>query len=75
MAVLRGYVRPFRKVFVLTALVSMVVAVIEVWLIWYVGRLVDVLSKGDPADGLAARAGESFAGALGVLCCARYWPR
>jgi len=45
---LRGYMRPFRKVFALAGAMSVVVAAIELWLIWYMGRLVDRLS-GDPA--------------------------
>ena len=38
------YLRPFRKVFAATALVTVVVAAIEIWLIAYLGRLVDVLA-------------------------------
>ncbi|MCZ7674877.1 MAG: ABC transporter ATP-binding protein/permease [Roseovarius sp.] len=45
---LRAYMRPFRKVFALTAAMSVVVALIELWLIYYMGRLVDRLT-GDPA--------------------------
>ena len=47
---LREYVRPFRRVFALTTVTSSLVALIEVGLIWYVGRLVDLLSKGTPDD-------------------------
>ena len=35
---LAGYMQPFRKVFVVTALVTIVVATIEIWLIAYIGR-------------------------------------
>ena len=45
---LRGYMQPFRKIFALAGVMSVVVAVIELWLIYYMGRLVDRLS-GDPA--------------------------
>lgn len=45
---LRAYMQPFRKVFALAGVMSVVVAVIELWLIYYMGRLVDRLS-GDPA--------------------------
>lgn len=45
---LRAYMQPFRKVFALAGIMSVVVAVIELWLIYYMGRLVDRLS-GDPA--------------------------
>jgi ATP-binding cassette subfamily B multidrug efflux pump len=47
---LREYVRPFRGIFALTTVSSSLVALIEVGLIWYVGRLVDLLSRGTPAD-------------------------
>lgn len=47
---LREYVRPFRRIFALTTATSSAVALIEVGLIWYVGRLVDLLSKGTSAD-------------------------
>ncbi|TMV83086.1 ABC transporter ATP-binding protein, partial [Thioclava sp. BHET1] len=65
---LRGYIRPFRKVFVLTALASMVVAVIEVGLIWYLGRLVDLLTGAKPAAVWQAHAAEFVLAALFVLC-------
>lgn len=45
---LREYVRPFRAVFAVTALLSVLVASGDVALIWYVGRLVDVLATGTP---------------------------
>ncbi|HSF64733.1 MAG TPA: ABC transporter ATP-binding protein, partial [Paracoccaceae bacterium] len=47
---LREYVRPFRGVFALTAVLSVLVAGADVALIWYVGRLVDVLASGQPAQ-------------------------
>ncbi len=46
---LSDYSKPFRKIFALTALMSIVVAAVEIWLISYMGRLVDILS-GDPAQ-------------------------
>ena len=45
---LRQYVRPFRGVFVVTALLKMAVAAVEVLMIWYVGRIVDLLAQGAP---------------------------
>ena len=42
------YCQPFRKIFALTAVITVVVAAIEIWLIAYVGRLVDVLAKSEP---------------------------
>lgn len=41
---LKDYARPFRKVFVWTAILSVVVAAIELWLISYMGRVVDIMS-------------------------------
>lgn len=42
--------RPFHKVFLWTGLLAIVIAVIELWLISYSGRVVDILSAGQPAD-------------------------
>ncbi|EDZ47912.1 ABC transporter, transmembrane ATP-binding protein [Rhodobacterales bacterium Y4I] len=41
---LRDYCKPFKSVFALTALMSVVVAGIEVGLIYYMGRIVDLMS-------------------------------
>ncbi|MGC1502561.1 MAG: ABC transporter ATP-binding protein [Sulfitobacter sp.] len=46
---LRDYCVPFKGVFVLTALMSIVVASIEIGLIYYMGRIVDLLGT-DPAQ-------------------------
>jgi len=46
---LRAYIRPFHRVFALTAVVSTFVAAIDVLLIWYLGQLIDVLASGAPA--------------------------
>ncbi len=42
---LRQYMGPFRKVFWAAGLMSVLVAAVEVGLIWYMGRIVDVLSE------------------------------
>ncbi|MFC7702682.1 ABC transporter ATP-binding protein [Plastorhodobacter daqingensis] len=42
------YARPFRGVFIATAIMSVVVAAIEIGLIWYMGRVVDLLSTASP---------------------------
>ncbi|MEM6825527.1 MAG: ABC transporter ATP-binding protein [Pseudomonadota bacterium] len=42
---MRDYSRPFAGVFAVTAAVSVVVAVIEIWLIAYMGRLIDLLGE------------------------------
>ncbi|MGB5865995.1 MAG: ABC transporter ATP-binding protein [Sulfitobacter sp.] len=41
-----GYSKPFKKVFALTGVMSILVAAIEVGLIYYMGRIVDVLDGG-----------------------------
>ena len=40
---LADYARPFHRIFVATGLMAVVVAVIEIWLIAYLGRLLDML--------------------------------
>jgi len=46
---LRTYMVPFRKVFWATGLLSVVVAIVEIWLISYMGRVVDLLSEQEAA--------------------------
>jgi len=41
-----SYSKPFRRVFAVTAFMSILVAAIEVGLIYYLGRIVDVLEQG-----------------------------
>ncbi|TLP65668.1 ABC transporter ATP-binding protein [Parasedimentitalea maritima] len=43
---MREYCRPFTRVFVWTGLMSLVVAAIEIGLIYYMGHMVDFLSEG-----------------------------
>jgi ATP-binding cassette subfamily B multidrug efflux pump len=45
---LRDLSRPFRKLFFWTGVVSVVVAGVEVWLIAYMGRVVDLLGRTQP---------------------------
>ena len=45
---MKAYAEPFRRVFFWTALLSIVVAAVEVGLIYYMGRVVDLLG-GEPA--------------------------
>ncbi|MEM1064427.1 MAG: ABC transporter ATP-binding protein [Pseudomonadota bacterium] len=47
---MRDYSRPFTRVFVLAGLMSVVVAAVEIWLIAYMGRLVDVLNETGPSE-------------------------
>jgi ATP-binding cassette subfamily B multidrug efflux pump len=42
---LRTYMDPFRRIFWATGIMSIVVAAVELGLIWYLGRLVDVLAN------------------------------
>jgi len=52
---LRDYCGPFKKVFWATGLLSIVVAAIELWLIYYMGHLVDLLGDGPAAFWAAYR--------------------
>ncbi len=45
---LRAYSQPFIPVFAVTGATSIVVAAVEIALIWYMGRIVDVLAKAGP---------------------------
>ena len=46
---LKDYSQPFKRVFAITAIMSVVVAAVELWLISYMGRVVDLLS-GPPQE-------------------------
>jgi len=43
---LKTYTRPFRRVFWAAGIMSVIVATVEVWLIGYMGRLVDLIAPG-----------------------------
>lgn len=47
---LRDYAQPFRTVFWITGIMSVVVAAVEIGLLYYLGRVVDVLSSAGPAE-------------------------
>jgi ATP-binding cassette, subfamily B, multidrug efflux pump len=47
---LKEYARPFRGVFVVTGAMSIIVAFVEIGLIWYTGRVVDVLATAGPGE-------------------------
>jgi len=64
---LRDYVRPFRTVFAVTGILSVIVAAGDVALIWYVGRLVDLLNAGVPSEIWATYGTEMILVALAVL--------
>ena len=61
------YVRPFRGVFAVTALLSVITAAADVVLIWYVGRVVDLLAQGQPQQIWAQYGAEIIAVGLAVL--------
>jgi len=64
---LREYARPFRRVFWMAGLMSVVVAAVEIWLIFYMGRVVDVLSSGAPGQVWASYGTELILVALFIL--------
>jgi ATP-binding cassette subfamily B multidrug efflux pump len=64
---LAQYVRPFRKIFAVTASLSVVAAFVDVALIWYVGRLVDVLAENGPVEAWAQYGAEMVLVALAIL--------
>ena len=64
---LADYIRPFRKVFAVTATLSVLTAFADVALIWYVGRLVDLLATHGPAEFWAGYGAEVIWVALAVL--------
>jgi ATP-binding cassette subfamily B multidrug efflux pump len=64
---LEDYLRPFKKVFWATGLFSVGNAAIDVALIWYVGRVVDFLAEGAPAQVWAAHGTEMLLVGLFVL--------
>ncbi|MFC2969962.1 ABC transporter ATP-binding protein [Acidimangrovimonas pyrenivorans] len=64
---LRDYARPFAKVFVVTAFASLIVAAIEIGLIWYMGRVVDLMSRGSPSEVWASYGTELILAAVFLL--------
>lgn len=64
---LRDYSKPFRKVFIYAGLMSVIVATVEVALIFYMGRIVDLLGETSPAAFWAENGFELALVALGIL--------
>ena len=64
---LMDYARPFRAVFVVTMVLKMAVAAVEIGLIWYIGRLVDLLASGAPTEVMRVYGVEFILAALGVV--------
>lgn len=67
MAFLAEYMRPFRKVFAVTAVLSVVAAFADVALLWYLGRLIDLMAATGPAAFIADHGVEVGLVALAVL--------
>lgn len=61
------YSQPFKGLFFITAISAIAVAVIEIGLIWYMGRVVDLLSTDSPTEILAAHGWEFLAAAVFIL--------
>ncbi|MFN3662629.1 ABC transporter ATP-binding protein [Yoonia sp.] len=66
-AFLRVYAEPFMGVFWVTGALSIIVAGVEIWLIAYLGRLIDILSGGTPAEVWARSGTELILVALFIL--------
>jgi ATP-binding cassette subfamily B multidrug efflux pump len=64
---LAQFFRPFRAVFAVTGVLAVLVAASDVALIWYVGRLVDLLGQDSPADVWATYGTEIILVALAIL--------
>ncbi len=64
---LKEYIVPFRWVFVATGFLSVVGAFADVALLWYMGRLVDLLAEKGPVEAWASHGVEIVAVALAIL--------
>ncbi|MCB1397545.1 MAG: ABC transporter ATP-binding protein, partial [Rhodobacteraceae bacterium] len=67
---LRQYMQPFRALFAVTGVVSVVVAFVEIGLLWYLGRIVDLLERVG-VDGFWQVQGLELALAAGFLLLVR----
>ncbi|MEL6684354.1 MAG: ABC transporter ATP-binding protein [Pseudomonadota bacterium] len=56
---LRDYAEPFKAVFWVTGITAIIIAIVEIWLLGYLGRLIDILSGGTPAQ-VWAQSGAEF---------------
>ena len=64
---LMDYARPFRRVFWLAGILSVAVATVEIGLIYYMGRVVDVLGSATPAEVWAQYGTELILAAVFIL--------
>ena len=62
-----GYSQPFRKVFAATAVMSVIVATVEIGLIAYMGRVVDLLGSAEPSTVFVTHGWEFLGAALFIL--------
>jgi len=62
-----AYSQPFKRLYAITGLMSVIVAAVEVGLIWYMGRVVDLLSTGAPAEVLSAHGTKLIPAAAFIL--------
>ncbi len=69
-AFLWDYSQPFKRFYAYSALMSVIVATIEVGLIFYIGRVVDLLNSGGPAE-IWARYGLELILAAGFILVGR----
>lgn len=61
------YSQPFKGLFALTGFMSIVVATIEIGLIWYMGRVVDLMTAGEPSEVLSIYGTELILAAVFIL--------
>ena len=61
------YSQPFKRLFGIATILSIAVAAIEVGLIWYMGRMVDMLGSATPAEVWAVHGWELIGVALFIL--------
>jgi len=64
---LQQYTRPFRVIFVATALLKVMVATFEIGLIWYMGRIVDLLTLATPQEVMRDHMVEFAVAAFAIL--------
>ena len=64
---LRDYTRPFRGVFLATILLKVMVAAFEIGLIWYMGRIVDLLTSASPQEVMRNHFAEFAVAAFAIL--------
>lgn len=67
LAFIADYAKPFHGVFAAAIVISVVVAAVEIGLIFYMGRVVDVLNSGGPAEVWDRHGTELILAALFVL--------